>query len=146
MYWSSSIYCFSFQSITEKHRMSFPETVDEILDVSEDEGKIQLQDFETGMQCFFKLTGKKTRKSHFRVSLNCAPFAFPRSCTANARYECLPSLCSVYNEHKTFPPSQHTDITDLLSLTFSVKWHGDGCIIGMSPSSLMSVPVALIYH
>lgn len=26
------------QTTTEKHRMSFPETVDEILDVSEDEG------------------------------------------------------------------------------------------------------------
>uniref|UniRef100_A0A4W5NMT3 Uncharacterized protein n=1 Tax=Hucho hucho TaxID=62062 RepID=A0A4W5NMT3_9TELE len=25
---------------TEKHRMSFPETVDEILDVSEDEGRL----------------------------------------------------------------------------------------------------------
>lgn len=32
----------ALQSTTEKHRMSFPETVDEILDVSEDEGKIQL--------------------------------------------------------------------------------------------------------
>lgn len=28
----------SLQTTTEKHRMSFPETVDEILDVSEDEG------------------------------------------------------------------------------------------------------------
>lgn len=27
------------QTTTEKHRMSFPETVDEILDVSEDEGR-----------------------------------------------------------------------------------------------------------
>lgn len=30
---------FSLQTTTEKHRMSFPETVDEILDVSEDEGR-----------------------------------------------------------------------------------------------------------
>lgn len=30
--------CLS-QTTTEKHRMSFPETVDEILDVSEDEGR-----------------------------------------------------------------------------------------------------------
>lgn len=29
----------SLQTTTEKHRMSFPETVDEILDVSEDEGR-----------------------------------------------------------------------------------------------------------
>lgn len=29
----------SMQTTTEKHRMSFPETVDEILDVSEDEGR-----------------------------------------------------------------------------------------------------------
>lgn len=29
----------SSQITTEKHRMSFPETVDEILDVSEDEGR-----------------------------------------------------------------------------------------------------------
>lgn len=29
---------FISQITTEKHRMSFPETVDEILDVSEDEG------------------------------------------------------------------------------------------------------------
>lgn len=29
---------FNLQTTTEKHRMSFPETVDEILDVSEDEG------------------------------------------------------------------------------------------------------------
>lgn len=29
----------SAQITTEKHRMSFPETVDEILDVSEDEGR-----------------------------------------------------------------------------------------------------------
>lgn len=28
----------ALQTTTEKHRMSFPETVDEILDVSEDEG------------------------------------------------------------------------------------------------------------
>lgn len=28
------------QITTEKHRMSFPETVDEILDVSEDEGRL----------------------------------------------------------------------------------------------------------
>lgn len=28
------------QMTTEKHRMSFPETVDEILDVSEDEGRL----------------------------------------------------------------------------------------------------------
>ncbi|XP_035234414.1 ankyrin-1-like isoform X5 [Anguilla anguilla] len=32
----------SVQTTTEKHRMSFPETVDEILDVSEDEGLAQL--------------------------------------------------------------------------------------------------------
>ncbi|KAJ8263467.1 hypothetical protein COCON_G00159240 [Conger conger] len=32
----------SVQTTTEKHRMSFPETVDEILDVSEDEGIAQL--------------------------------------------------------------------------------------------------------
>lgn len=31
---------FSFQLVSDKHRMSYPETVDEILDVSEDEGKI----------------------------------------------------------------------------------------------------------
>uniref|UniRef100_H2TZW0 Ankyrin 1 n=1 Tax=Takifugu rubripes TaxID=31033 RepID=H2TZW0_TAKRU len=31
----------SLQTTTEKHRMSFPETVDEILDVSEDEGRAQ---------------------------------------------------------------------------------------------------------
>lgn len=30
---------YSLQTTTEKHRMSFPETVDEILDVSEDEGR-----------------------------------------------------------------------------------------------------------
>lgn len=30
---------YALQTITEKHRMSFPETVDEILDVSEDEGR-----------------------------------------------------------------------------------------------------------
>lgn len=29
------------QSYNDKHRMSFPETVDEILDVSEDEGESQ---------------------------------------------------------------------------------------------------------
>lgn len=35
-----SFFCFcSLQTTTEKHRMSFPETVDEILDVSEDEGR-----------------------------------------------------------------------------------------------------------
>lgn len=31
---------FSFQLVGDKHRMSYPETVDEILDVSEDEGII----------------------------------------------------------------------------------------------------------
>lgn len=36
---SSSSFCV-LQTTTEKHRMSFPETVDEILDVSEDEGKV----------------------------------------------------------------------------------------------------------
>lgn len=34
---SAPAFCSS-QITTEKHRMSFPETVDEILDVSEDEG------------------------------------------------------------------------------------------------------------
>lgn len=37
-YWCYKINVF--KTTTEKHRMSFPETVDEILDVSEDEGKI----------------------------------------------------------------------------------------------------------
>lgn len=37
------------QITTEKHRMSFPETVDEILDVSEDEGR--LSDFNTTKPC-----------------------------------------------------------------------------------------------
>lgn len=37
---SISLSCSSAQITTEKHRMSFPETVDEILDVSEDEGRI----------------------------------------------------------------------------------------------------------
>lgn len=35
---SCSCFC-CLQTTTEKHRMSFPETVDEILDVSEDEGR-----------------------------------------------------------------------------------------------------------
>lgn len=43
MFCSSSAQLLRFnssllQTTTEKHRMSFPETVDEILDVSEDEG------------------------------------------------------------------------------------------------------------
>lgn len=36
--WSLTPLC-SLQSVGDKHRMSFPETVDEILDVSEDEGE-----------------------------------------------------------------------------------------------------------
>lgn len=35
---SNALRFFLLQTTTEKHRMSFPETVDEILDVSEDEG------------------------------------------------------------------------------------------------------------
>lgn len=38
----------SAQITTEKHRMSFPETVDEILDVSEDEGRL----YDSIMPCY----------------------------------------------------------------------------------------------
>lgn len=96
--------------------MSFPETVDEILDVSEDEGKAKhFHLLFLGIQVFFELKGKKTSSVQFFK--NCAPFAFPRSCTANARYECLLSLCSVCSDHE----SLHQNKTDLFSLTFSQK-------------------------
>lgn len=47
--------------------MSFPETVDEILDVSEDEGKIQFLNMSLlGIQVFFELKGKKTSSVQFK--------------------------------------------------------------------------------
>lgn len=56
--------------------MSFPETVDEILDVSEDEGKTQLFKmlfcfvFLLGIHFFFELTGKKTSSVQLKINKN----------------------------------------------------------------------------
>lgn len=83
---TGSALCF-LQTTTEKHRMSFPETVDEILDVSEDEGRAQ-------WDCYLNNCWLITYVMYNRTMLEsvCKTFfasCLFRNCSANIRYECL---------------------------------------------------------
>lgn len=111
--------------------MSFPETVDEILDVSEDEGKID--------HFINLLLEVKCRGFPFvclfvcllRATLYCAPLTFSRGRTANPRYELSLLSLSLFRCNSLL----------LTSVTVAMD-----VLISMYPSVLISVTSSYLSH
>lgn len=114
---------------TEKHRMSFPETVDEILDVSEDEGDellgmdgaryLKLDDFKDQDDDF--LSPKKTLRD-FEAGMGTTPYspAIPRIPCVSPETVLLDQHTPVplpkeYDEDSLIPSSPATETSDNVS-------------------------------
>lgn len=103
--------CFNsslLQTTTEKHRMSFPETVDEILDVSEDEGTMAEPLPRPHATKVVELISPPSLPllfiyfDHFFVLLFFFLLLFFRNRTANVRYDNLSSPCAPSTHHSLY--------------------------------------------
>ncbi|XP_053085014.1 ankyrin-1a isoform X7 [Pangasianodon hypophthalmus] len=127
-------------STTEKHRMSFPETVDEILDVSEDEGVAQLTLGEellgTEIARYLKMDGMRDHDDDFLSSKTVTENYSP----AVPRIPCVSPETIMLKEHEM--EQQHTPIP-------MPKEYDDDSLIPSSPATETSdnvSPVASPIH
>uniref|UniRef100_A0A671X543 Ankyrin 1 n=1 Tax=Sparus aurata TaxID=8175 RepID=A0A671X543_SPAAU len=107
------------ESVSTKHRMSFPETVDEILDVSEDEGRLSIMimlNKSTYFQ-FGRIIPSCSLTLHYSHFLFYRPYspAIPRiPCVSPETHTPIP-LPKEYDEDSLIPSSPATETSDNVS-------------------------------